>query len=479
MKFRWPIHLGCLGLVFLTVGCADSSQKMALPRTAGNFNPPRVISGHPDQDLRAFMAADEQLSDADWRLLEQFGPRVAWERLEGLRRTRAEVEGESDEPANDEASEQASAAAQPAARPPLDVDQLPVTIVPVDDTQVRMIWVLQSYGGSVVSSSRDNNNLRNVALKRADLGPLVAILTNQLKGHGTCEALPAENTLVVTCDKGMQDQVLQTLSLLDVTAPQVEITARIFEVSSDFDFQQGTELIIGHLASSGSQNLNSTFSAKRFLDAVTSGSTNPVQGSVMRIMQVFEDAGISLDVSFQLLAESGMIKVVSSPRLTVALGQTGYMLAGQELPIQSAKISNGNIQTSTTFKPVGVQLYITPLTASQRRVKLHVISIVSAIAGFAPLPTMDSSGYTDGLVNPIIDSREAETSVTVGHGDTLVISGLRMVRETTRENKIPWLGDVPGLEWMFKNHRSQQRITDLYFFITPRLVAPDSDSQPW
>ena len=187
-------------------------------------------------------------------------------------------------------------------------------------------------------------------------------------------------------------------------------------------------------------------------------------------MQTFSDAGISVDVTFQLLSEAGLIKVVSSPRMTVAVGQTGYMLAGQELPIQTANLVN-NVQTiSTTYKPVGVQLYITPQAISRDAVKLHTISIVSSVSGFSPLPTLSGSNTIAGAINPIIDSREAETQVTIGNGDTLVISGLRMIRSTSREEKIPGLGDVPALGWLFKNHRTQQQLTDLYFFVTPQLL---------
>src|SRR5947209_2908332 len=185
-------------------------------------------------------------------------------------------------------------------------------------------------------------------------------------------------------------------------------------------------------------------------------------------MQAFQSAGVSVDVSFQLLAEAGLIQVVSEPRMTVAVGQTGYMLAGQEIPIQSTNVINNVLQVGTTYKPVGVQLYITPEAAGPNRVKLHTISIVSSISGFSPVPTM--AGGVVPLVNPVIDSREAETAVTVEDRSTLVISGLRMVRTTTRENKIPGLGDLPVLGWMFKNHRSQQEMTDLYFFITPEML---------
>jgi type II secretory pathway component GspD/PulD (secretin) len=262
--------------------------------------------------------------------------------------------------------------------------------------------------------------------------------------------------------------VLTMLNDLDKPAKQVEITAKVFEVNRDFDFQQGTELVLNRLASSGGQNLNSTFSAKRFLDAIKMPTAAPVQGSVLHLMQAFQSAGVSVDVSFQLLAEAGLITVVSSPRMTVAVGQTGYLLAGQEIPIQSTNVVNNVVQVATTYKPVGVQLYITPEAAGIDRVKLHTISIVSSVSGFSPLPTM--TGGATPLLNPVIDSREAETAVTVDDGSTLVISGLRMMRTTTRENKIPGLGDIPGFGWLFKNHHSQQEQTDLYFFITPTLL---------
>jgi type II secretory pathway component GspD/PulD (secretin) len=119
---------------------------------------------------------------------------------------------------------------------------------------------------------------------------------------------------------------------------------------------------------------------------------------------------------------------------------------------------------------VGVQLYITPQAISQESVKLHTISIVSSVNGFSPLPTLSGSNSPIGAVNPIIDSREAETQVSITHGDTLVISGLRMIRSTSREEKVPGLADMPGLGWLFKNHRTQQQMTDLYFFVTPQLL---------
>ena len=112
-----------------------------------------------------------------------------------------------------------------------------------------------------------------------------------------------------------------------------------------------------------------------------------VLDAAARLFRAHGIKGVSVP---ELMAEAGLIHVVASPRMTVAEGQTGYMLAGQELPIQSVAIVS-NVQTATTeYKPVGVQLYITPQAMGPDSVKLHAISIVSAVQGFAPLPQLTS-----------------------------------------------------------------------------------------
>lgn len=353
----------------------------------------------------------------------------------------------------------------------------PVTKQTLPDGRVRLIWHLRSFGGPRVTTAAPPPSpipnaavqRRNVTLTPADLAPLLAVLSGHLADKGTVLPLPNESKLVITCTAEAEEGVLSLLDDLDVPAPQVEITAKIFEVSHNFDYQQGAKVLLNRIAEDGSQQALSAFQTQRLLDSVANAA--PFQGSVVSLMQTFADAGVSLDAQFELLAEAGLIHVVSSPRLTVAEGQTGYMLAGQELPIQSVNIVNNVLQTATTYKPVGVQLYITPQAIGGGMVKLHTVSIVSSVAGFSPLPSIRGLQQDNFMMNPIIDSREAETAVTVPEGETLVISGMRMVRTTTREDKVPGLGDLPLIGNLFKSHRSQQHLTDLYFFVTPTLAS--------
>jgi type II secretory pathway component GspD/PulD (secretin) len=392
-------------------------------------------------------------------VLEKIAPRPIWERIARMRELFQQ-------------RQDAQPAGPAQVQKPAPVPEIPVTQLP--DGRVRFFYRLRNYGGPQVISRRDGGTSRHeISLKPGDLNPLVNLVKQELGGEGTVTPLVSENALVVTCPAAAKDNVLQLIAEADAVATQVEINVRVFEVKHDFDFQYGANLLLKHIASDSTQSLASTFNPSDFLDSLSNPQMGDFayQGSALRLMKVFTDAGVTLDATFQALTNMGLVKVVASPRMTVATGKTAYMLAGQELPIQSAKISNDKIVSQKVdYKPVGVQLYITPQASAGDTVKMHVLTSVTAVAGFTPQSTMD--GQTDGetLTNPIIDSREAETFVTVADGDTLVIGGLRMIRTVTREKKVPGLGQIPLLEWLFKNHRSQNSVSDLYFFVQPRVV---------
>lgn len=465
---RW-VTAGVLAVA--VVGCAADKKDAFpkdLPQTSGTLNPPLVLSGSPSRDTAAYRSSEQSLAGAGWKSLEDKGPKpTKYGKI---------VDGTDGKKGGDFGVGDVAPSTAPSAasttQPVFDESELPLQQINLSDGKVRLIWTLRNYGGQTVTTSRDGGtSRRNVALAQPDLAPLVAALTQQVPG-GTVAPLPNVNTLIITCDAAQRQSVVELLARLDVPPRQVEITAKIFEVSHDFDFQVGARVLAKHIGANGTQTGASTFDTQRFLNTVQNPAGGPYQGSVIGLMQASKDAGISLEASFQALAEEGLIKVVSSPRMTVAVGQTGTLLAGQEIPIQSASIVNNALQATTTYKPVGVQLYITPQAVGPNRVKLHTISIVSSLSGFTPLPTIQGGGtsFSSLIVNPIIDTREAETAVTVEDGNTLVISGLRMVRQITRENKVPGLGDIPLLGMLFKNQRTQQQQTDLYFFVTPTLL---------
>ena len=493
----WVRSTGQL-LVCLIAGCLWGCARTVTETTqyTGDNNSRPLVSGDPIRDRSAMQETQGQLDGVRWQVIEGKGPKTASEQFSLDKKPTSRTTALSTRPTATAARSDSaiieryvnvqvsgpsattpSATSRPATQPAefasipvLSEQGLPVEVVPLMDGRVRLIWTLRNYGGTNVTSTRDPVTARrSLTVVAPDLAALTSVLQQQLGTAGTVIPLPRENTIIITCERSAKSAMLDMLSRLDICPKQVEIAVRIFEVSSDFDFQQGARALAKHAGKDNTETGVSLFDSQAVQKAAA--LAGPQVGSVVSLMKVFQSLGISVDASFQILSDEGLVRMVSSPRMTVAAGQTGYMLAGQELPIQTANFVNNVLQASTTYKPVGVQLYITPEVVGPGRVKLHTISIVSSVSGFTPIPTLSGQNPSQFMMNPVIDSREAETVVTVENASTLVISGLRMKRTTTREEKVPGLGDLPLLGWMFKDHRSQQQLTDLYFFVTPTLVS--------
>jgi len=458
-----------LALVAGAAGCANSMQQyVKLAGWSHSPDKPVVLANSSPTDTAAFRGTFKDMSQADWRVLEKIAPRPLWERI-----ARMQSEQSGRKPATKPADNAHLTAPGPA-------QQIPVTRL--FDGKVRFIYVFRHIAGPTVKTTQNaQTKERSVTTVAGDLKPITALLTQNLAGKATITPLVSRNAVSVTCDPAVMNDVLAIISDADTAPSQVEIFARIFEVSHDFDFQYGARTVMNHIASDNTQAVASAFSAKNFVSAVTDPVVGnlPDPGGAMKLMQVFQSAGVTLDVTFQALAQTGLVKVVAAPRMTVDSGQTAYMQAGQEMPIQTAEIHQNDtvVTRKLVYKPVGVQLHVTPQATGNDSVKLHVVTSLSAISGFSPLPTMESAyAPNQTLINPIIDSREAITHVTIKDKNTLVIGGMKMIRKVSRESKIPGLGDIAFIEWLFKNQRSQKQVNDLYFFVTPRLIKKTARS---
>lgn len=464
------IYCVCLGVILASTGCTSTltEETIELSDFPQPEKPVVFSAGDPDA-ANAYTAGQRELTEAQWEVLEQYAPRNVWERI---RAQNARLRALKDEvrQATPEQLTQKSLPAISDAR-----------VEDLGEDRIAMYYRVRYFGGIGIQAKSNGGTGRlqivtDGKYHARKMGELVKLVQKRLGKAGSVELLAEENTLVIECTAESKQSVLTLLSHVDVPQPQVEISAEIFEVSHDMDFQAGVRLLINHMDLTGNQQgLASQFSAEAFA-ATASGAfpgNVPDPGSALRLVQTFGQSGIDVGATIQALASEGFLKTIASPRMTVTMGNTAYILAGQELPISSAKItSDGIVSEKTTYKPVGVQLFVTPQTVSDGSVRLHVITNVSSVQGFVELPDLNTlNSLTMPIMNPILDTREAETYVTVPDGGSLVIGGLRKVRSITGEEKIPGLGDIPVLGWFFKSHRSQRQVTDLYFFVTPRIVS--------
>lgn len=164
-------------------------------------------------------------------------------------------------------------------------------------------------------------------------------------------------------------------------------------------------------------------------------------------------------------------RVLSNPRITTLNNQTAHILVGEVLgiPIFERNQNTGNIEiTGYTEKDLGVKLSVTPHVNDEGMILVEVKPEISALLGYDEL--------TPEVRAPRFATREAETQVLVKDGDTIAIGGLISENKVDSVKKVPLLGDIPGLGYLFSQKTNTKDKTDLLFFVTVHIVT-DEDIQ--
>ncbi len=162
-----------------------------------------------------------------------------------------------------------------------------------------------------------------------------------------------------------------------------------------------------------------------------------------------------LNLELSALEADGKGKIISSPRVVTEDKQIAVIEQGIELPYQVATSSGA---TSITFKKANLRLEVTPQITPDGNVVLEVDV------------NKDSKGE-ETRAGPAINTQHVKTKVMVENGGTVVLGGIYQQTERNNENKVPVLGDVPVLGYLFKSTGRESTKTELLVFITPKIVA--------
>lgn len=173
------------------------------------------------------------------------------------------------------------------------------------------------------------------------------------------------------------------------------------------------------------------------------------------------DISTALDVSEQI----GLATTLASPNLTTISGETATFLAGGRFPIP---VSTGLGEISVTYQDFGVSLSYTPTVLSNGRISIRVKPSVSEISS-------NGAVQLNGFEIPAISTREAETTVELGSGESFMIAGLMQNTYNSSISKTPGLADVPILGNLFKSDGYRKNETELMIVVTPYLVKPVND----
>lgn len=271
----------------------------------------------------------------------------------------------------------------------------------------------------------------------------LALVTSQPSGLGAFEA---------------------ALDLFYASIPQVEISVLVVEynVADALSFGVATvdanTPILGNLTSSQLvRSYTSSFAASQPIVGVS-----PVADIGRFVLGGIHDAW-ELNALVEALEANNLADITSSPKLVVRNGGVAAISTLTNVPFPKAKFSQlgAEVATDISFQPVGVRMNIVPVIAGTDSVILQVYADVSAVTGFAD---------TEPIVTPITSTRSAVTTVYLKDGHTLVIGGLKSKTLFESETKVPVLGDIPVLGFLFRSTATIRNETTVEFHITPRIV---------
>ena len=172
-----------------------------------------------------------------------------------------------------------------------------------------------------------------------------------------------------------------------------------------------------------------------------------------------------LNMSLTAAASQGKVKVLSDPKVATLNNQPANINVTTNYPYVTTSIAStagGAVSSQVTYVSVGIQLTVTPTINADGRITLNINPVVSQPSATAPTATGGAPG---------LDSRQAQTTVLIRDGETIVIGGLISDHLQDTVSKIPVLGDIPILGFLFRSKHMVRTRTELLIFVTPKILA--------
>jgi pilus assembly protein CpaC len=212
-------------------------------------------------------------------------------------------------------------------------------------------------------------------------------------------------------------------------------------------------------------NLNAQFSVGNFGFGFNSAPVPLNEDSVLDTIGSYAGADASADVELRALEREGLATTLAEPTLTAISGASAQFHAGGEYPYSVCSVPQDGIRNCTVeFKPYGVSLDFTPTVLSEGRIGLNIRTEVSELAEIS-----------NGSV-PAIDTRNAQTTVEIPSGGSMMLAGL--IKDVTAQDLsgTPGLRKLPIFGALFNSRAYQKNQSELVVIVTPYIVNPTHET---
>ncbi|HEU4502196.1 MAG TPA: secretin N-terminal domain-containing protein [Nitrospira sp.] len=286
----------------------------------------------------------------------------------------------------------------------------------------------------------------------------------------------ATNSIIISSTKSAYARLQSVIRDLDGRRKQVFVEAVILEVQVDRLRQIGTDPVqvlaagkSGQFQGIGSINRapEDIATIAQTISGIAAGTST---GGAVSVLNT-----INIRAFLQLLLSLTDTNVLSTPQVLAADNQKAKIVVGENRPFptgQAQGITGGTLVTIER-KDVGVTLELTPQVLENDLIRLEIKQEITAIAE-AVAQTI-GTGVATVPVGPTTTKRSMETTTIAKDGQTLVVGGLVRDNLTLSERKVPLLGDIPLLGWLFRFQSRQSEKLNLLVFLTPSLVRDEVD----
>lgn len=270
------------------------------------------------------------------------------------------------------------------------------------------------------------------------------------------------NRLIVVTSPRVIAEIHEIVAQLDQPARQVMLEARIVEVSTDDVKNLGIDWDLltrqGFVIVEG----NPPPTAPGAVPGNLPFTPSPASGADFMKFQSFSRQAKAFQVAIDMLITEGNARVLANPKLATLNGHEATILVGSRIPyvVQGTTFAGGGAAQTQQIQreEVGIKLRITPLINADGYITTRIE------------PEVSSASFRGESDLPVVNTRQASTTVRLKDGNSVIIGGLLSEEKTTNISKVPILGSIPLLGLLFQHQSITSSKKDLVIEVTPRIL---------
>ncbi len=321
------------------------------------------------------------------------------------------------------------------------------------------ISILTAAAVLTTSTAYSDNTFINI--KNSNPESIVQALNTIKSPMGLVIATPGSQNIMIDDTTEKIELMKKYVKAIDMPAAQIMIEARIVEASDTFSRSLGVSWGLHTTSSSSGKTFPFINNSDTTFGGIVSVASPNNLGSMAGLASdiAFGTIGPDVKLSMRLsaAASAGTARLISSPKILVQSGKKAKVLQGKDV----AYTASTSDKVETKFVEAGLSLEVLPVVRDNK-----ILLIVTA--------KNDAIGaMLTGSTTPTIDRQQASTELTLKSGQTLVIGGISVARDTENNDGVPGLKDLPVFGHFFKSSEITKTRSEILILLTPRIIEEE------